>query len=190
MKWLSKGLKDKVIKINKQHNEVTYLPYNKTRSLNNPEEKVQLATYLKVIYELKYPASHVRVCVPVKMGSSTKEADIIAYNDDKGLEPNIIIECKKKGISSRVFKEAIHQGFSYAAALLGKFVWTTDGEHNSYHEVIPDRIGERTKNELPILPEFKSEKSFFFNCRKWFFRNTKSFFQVIGRSIKQPLFIH
>ncbi|ANQ48278.1 type I restriction enzyme HsdR N-terminal domain-containing protein [Flammeovirga sp. MY04] len=190
MKWLSKGLKDKVIKINKRTNEVTYLPHQKTRSLNNPEEKVQLETFLKVIYELGYPASHVRVCVPVKMGSSTKEADIIGYNDEEGLEPTLIVECKKKGVSRNVLMQAVHQGFSYAAALMAHYVWTTDGANDYYHEVLPHKIGEREKNVLPAVPKFNGKNSFFFKIRKRFFRSTKGIFSIIGKSLKNTLFIH
>jgi len=34
--------------------------------------------------------------VSVQMGSETKEADLIVYNDDKHEETYILVECKKK----------------------------------------------------------------------------------------------
>ncbi|NLR92666.1 type I restriction enzyme HsdR N-terminal domain-containing protein [Flammeovirga agarivorans] len=186
MKYLSKGKRDRVISINKKTNEVTYLPHTKTRSLNNPEEKVQLETYLKLIYDYNYPAEYVRVCVPVKMGSSTKEADIITYNDMEGLEPFMIVECKKKGVSSSVFEGAIDQGFSYASAILAKFVWTTDGKQDTYHEVIPTKIGERTKNILPSPPPFKKSDSFLYSTKKNIYRLAKAPFKVLSHFFKRP----
>ena len=77
MNLIDKGLKDRYITINKKNNQVSYLPQHKSRSLDNPEEKVQLATFLKLIYQYQYPPKQILVCEPVKMGSSTKEADII-----------------------------------------------------------------------------------------------------------------
>lgn len=37
------------------------------------------------------------------MGASTKEADIIVYNDDDKKSPHIVVECKKQGVSELEF---------------------------------------------------------------------------------------
>jgi hypothetical protein len=59
------------------------LPQEKRRNYDNPEEKVQAETFLKLILIYKYPAKRIRQFVPVQMGSETKEADIIVYADDE-----------------------------------------------------------------------------------------------------------
>jgi len=71
------------------------------------------------------------------MGSSTKEADILGYNDDKCEEPHIIVECKKPEASELEFEQAIEQGFAYcyATAKTIKFLWVTSGIKDSYFEV-------------------------------------------------------
>lgn len=184
MKWLSKAKRDRVVFINNKTNEVTYLPHTKTRSLNNPEEQVQLDTYLSLIYDHGYPAENVRVCVPVKMGSATKEADIITYTDIEGRQPFMIVECKKKGVPDSVFHGAVDQGFSYASATLAKFVWTTDGIKNSYHEVIPTRIGERKANIIPSPPPFTGSNGFAYKLKKGLFRLMHAPFRAIGNFFK------
>ncbi|AZQ62241.1 hypothetical protein EI427_08325 [Flammeovirga pectinis] len=186
MKWLSKGKRDGVIRVSKNKDEVTYLPHIKTRSLYNPEEQVQLATYLSLIYDHGYPAEYVRVCVPVKMGSSTKEADIITYTDEDGLDPFMIVECKKKGVPESVFHGAIDQGFSYASATLAKFVWTTDGDRNIYHEVNPQKIGERKANKMYTIPPFKGSDGFLFKLKRSTYKVVTSPLKFIKSIFKIP----
>ena len=186
MKWLSKAKKDRVVFINNKTNDVTYLPHTKTRSLNNPEEQVQLQTYLSLIYDHGYPAENIRVCVPVKMGSATKEADIITYNDQEGYQPYMIVECKKKGVSSSVFEGAIDQGFSYASATLAKYVWTTDGKKNAYHEVLNERIGERKNNTLPSPPPFEGSNNIKFQFKVALFRLFNAPVKLLGGLFKIP----
>lgn len=184
MKWLAKAKKDRVIFINNKTNEVTYLPHIKTRSLHNPEEQVQLETYLSLIYDHGFPAEYVRVCVPVKMGSATKEADIITYSDLEGRQPFMIVECKKRGVPHSVFHGAIDQGFSYASATLAKFVWTTDGEKNTYHEVMPLKIGEREANVIPSPPPFNGSDGFLYKTKKILYRVMKAPLKLVSNFIK------
>jgi|GEM_PF-5298159 len=154
MDLIKKGLKNGNIIIDKKANKVTYLPQGKTRSLKNPEEKVQLDTFLRLIYEYKYPAKRVRVCVPVKMGSATKEADVVVFKDDDAKTPFIIVECKKQGVSERVFKGSIDQGFSYAASTNAKYVWATSLKRNAHFKVFHDAINEREKNKIKRIPKY------------------------------------
>ncbi|MEH0153970.1 type I restriction enzyme HsdR N-terminal domain-containing protein [Limibacter armeniacum] len=170
MKRIAKATKDRIIYLNKKNNSVTYLLSGKTRSLNNPEEEVQLDTYLSLVYDYHYPAERISVCQPVKMGSATKEADIIVYADDACNAPYLIVECKKKGVSSNVFEGAVDQGFSYASATMAKFIWVTDGDNNAYYEVFPHAIGERDENILPDIPSHNSEQKVGYKFRKQFYR--------------------
>lgn len=42
------------------------------------------------------------------MGSSTKEVDIIIYNNDACTQPHIVIECKKEEVTELEFRQAIN----------------------------------------------------------------------------------
>lgn len=152
MSLLQKAIRDRYVIFDKKKNNITYLPHVRVRSLDYPEEKIQLNTFLKLIYNYDYPPEKIKVCVPIKMGSSNKEADIIVYADEDCKSPYILIECKKAGISQGDFTEAIEQGFSYAAALNANFVWATSGRKNAFFEVWEDIIGEREENQLEDIP--------------------------------------
>ena len=85
------------------------------------------------------------------MGSSTKEADIIVYDDDLFASPLIIVECKKQEVSEAEFQQAIEQAASYAYALSGtiKYIWTTSGIKDSYLQIDKER---QTKIPIPNIP--------------------------------------
>src|SRR5690606_2313636 len=92
------------------------LHQGKTRNYTNPEEVVQVEAFLKLTLIYGYPVERVKLYVTVKMGSSTKEADIVVYNDNECREPKIIVECKKPDVSELEFEQAIEQGFAYCFA--------------------------------------------------------------------------
>ena len=46
------------------------------------------------------------------MGREIKEADIIVYNDDLCLSPQILVECKRQEVSEAEFQQAIEQAYS------------------------------------------------------------------------------
>ena len=56
---------------------------DKRRNYNNPEEQVQVEAYLKLIFSYGYPSNRIKLFVSIAMGVSTKEADIVVYNDDE-----------------------------------------------------------------------------------------------------------
>lgn len=162
MNLREKGERDRVIYIDYKANSVTYLFSNKTRSLRNPEESIQLDTYLQIIFKYNYPPELVRVCERVKMGSSSKEADIIIYKDFSLKSPYIIVECKKQGVSDNTFNDAIDQGFSYAVSLHAAFIWVTSGTRNHYYKVWHDKVKERELNRVHDIPSFEKENSVVF----------------------------
>lgn len=149
---LQRGIQDHIIVIDERRDLVTYLPQGKQRKLSNPEEAVQIASYLSLVYDYGYPVERVIVSDPVKMGSAKKEADIVVYDDDALTSPHIIVECKKQGISEAAFDEAIEQGISYAAPTRADFVWATSGDRNAYFRVNHERIYER--NPMQNIPPF------------------------------------
>ena len=174
MTLLKKGIKDRFIHIDKKKDKVTYLPQGLSRKLSNPEEQVQLDTYLDLIYNYGYPPEKLRVSQKVKIGSSTREADIVVFRDKACLDPFIIVECKKEKVSNRVFEEAVDQGFSYAAVTNAEFVWATSGDRDGMYRVMPDAIKERKRNRISRLPKHKESKGKGFSLRgmrSWLYRN-------------------
>lgn len=151
-----KGIRDKHIIINEENLIIRYNCKNQTkpRRLQNPEEFVQAETYLKLIYDYNYPAQNISVNESVQIGASTKEADILVYNDSHS-KILIVVECKEENINERQFQIAVDQAYSYAHASAARYVWVTSGIKDEYFEItnispvsrisisdIPQRDGE------------------------------------------------
>jgi len=154
--YIQQGLDKGYISFNEDRSRITYIYQNKERNYNNPEEKVQAVTYLKLIFDYHYPVSRIRMFVPVKMGSDNKEADIIVYGDEMCLAPHIVVECKHQDVSEAEFLQAIEQAYSYAYSLPCdvKYIWVTSGIRNEYYEV-DKNLG--TRNQIPDIPQYGVE---------------------------------
>lgn len=130
-----KGIRDKYIIINESNAVIRYNCKNQTkRRLQNPEEFVQAETYLKLIYDYDYPASNISVNESVQIGSETREADILVYNDSHS-KILIVVECKEENINERQFQVAVDQAYSYAHASAARYVWVTSGIKDEYYEI-------------------------------------------------------
>lgn len=130
-----KGIKDKYIIINEENTIIHYNCKNQTkRRLQNQEEFVQAETYLKLIYEYNYPALNISVNESVQIGSETREADILVYNDSHS-KILIVVECKEEKINERQFQVAVDQAYSYAHASAAQYVWVTSGIKDEYFEI-------------------------------------------------------
>ncbi|WP_412476412.1 restriction endonuclease subunit M [Flavobacterium sp. TBRC 19031] len=125
MSLIQQGIDKGLITISDDNKTVKYLYQNKSRNFSNPEEKVQVEAFLRLILEYGYPVEHIEQFVTVTMGADKREADIIVYEDAKQSKPKIIVECKKQEVTQQEFNQAINQAFSYANALSGtvKYVW-------------------------------------------------------------------
>ena len=129
------GIQDKHIIINEGNSIIRYNCKNQTkRRLQNPEEFVQAETYLKLIYEYNYPATNISVNESVQIGSETREADILVYNDSHN-KILIVVECKEENINERQFQIAVDQAYSYAHASAAQYVWVTSGIKDEYFEI-------------------------------------------------------
>ncbi|MBQ6770599.1 MAG: restriction endonuclease subunit M [Bacteroidales bacterium] len=151
--YIQLGIEKGLISFNEDKSRITYLFQNKERNYNNPEEKVQAETFLKLILDYNYPVSRIRQFVPVTMGREVKEADIVVYADEMCLSPHILVECKRQEVSEAEYQQAIEQAYSYAFALPSdvKYVWVTSGIKSDYFEV--DK-SQNTRNQLPDIPQF------------------------------------
>lgn len=153
MNLIDQGIQKGLISISEDKNRITYLNQNKTRNYNNPEEKVQAETFLKLVLLYNYPANQIKQFETVTMGSSQKEADIIVYNDEKCEQPHIVVECKKEEVSELEFVQAKEQAASYAYALAGtiQYIWVTSKIKNDYAQIDKD---SKTKRTVPDIPHF------------------------------------
>lgn len=151
--YIQLGLDNGYISFNEDRSRITYINQKKERNYNNPEEKVQAETFLRLIFDYHYPVSRIKMFVPVTMGSEIKEADIIVYDDDMCLAPHIVVECKRQDISEAEFLQAIEQAYSYAFSLPCnvKYIWVTSGIRNEYYEV--DKNLD-TRNQIPDIPQY------------------------------------
>lgn len=156
MNLIDAGVENGLIKFDDEKNFITYIYQNKKRNYNNPEEKVQLETFLSLILNYGYPVQRIQQFVSVQMGSETKEADIIVYGDDECEETYILIECKKEEITDQQFKIAVDQAYSYCVAEGGKYVWTTSKIINEYYEVPKEK--PRSRISIPDIPQFGIDK--------------------------------
>jgi len=156
MNLIDTGIAKGLIKFDEDQNFITYIHQNKKRNYNNPEEKVQAETFLTLVLIYGYPENRIKQFVSVQMGSETKEADIIIYNDDKCHETYILIECKKEDLTDQQFNIAVDQAYSYAVAEGAKYVWTTSRIKNQYYEV-PDKK-PKSRIEIPDIPQFGIDK--------------------------------
>lgn len=151
--YIKIGLEKGLISFNDDNSRITYVFQNKERNYNNPEEKVQAETFLRLILDYKYPVNRIQQFVPVTMGSEIKEADIVVYEDDMCMSPYILVECKRQEVSEAEYQQAIEQAYSYAFALPCdiKYVWVTSGIKSDYFEVDKN---QNTRNQLPDIPQF------------------------------------
>lgn len=153
MNLVEQGIQKGLISISEDKSRITYLNQNKTRNYNNPEEKVQAETFLKLVLLYNYPANQIKQFETVTMGSSQKEADIIVYNDEECKQPHIVVECKKEEVSELEFVQAKEQAASYAYALAGtiQYIWVTSKIKNDYAQIDKD---SKTKRTVPDIPHF------------------------------------
>ncbi len=151
--YIKIGIEKNLISFNEDMSRITYVFQKKERNYNNPEEKVQAETFLRLILDYNYPVKRIKQFVPITMGSETKEADIVVYDDDMCLRPYILVECKRQEVSEAEYQQAIEQAYSYAFALPSniKYVWVTSGIKFEYFEVDKNL---NSRNQLSDIPQF------------------------------------
>jgi type I restriction enzyme M protein len=168
-----KGIAKGIITIDDKKEYVTYIHQNKKRKYTNPEEQVQVETYCKLVLHYNYPQTHILMFESVKMGVSTKEADILVYQDEKLEKPFIVVECKKEDISELEFKDAVKQALSYAHAIAGttKFVWITKGNKEEFYKFNKDTKSQKQTSTIPYFgeteePQYNFAKNGFYYEKK------------------------
>ena len=149
---IEEGVKRKLFSVEDDGKYIVYLPQKRRRNLQNPEESVQAEAYVRLVVDYGYDPKRIRHFVPVQMGTDTKEADIIVYNDDDLKSPLLVVECKREGISELEFNRAVDQAFSYAVAEGAQYVWVTSKLKDEYYEVPAKKPKDRIA--VPDVPQF------------------------------------
>lgn len=155
---IQQGIAQKLIRFDEEQKNIYYTHQDKRRNYNNPEEQVQTEAFLKLVLEYGYPVKRIQQFIPVQMGVSTKEANIIVYADDACLQPYIVVECKNADISEQEFKLASEQAFSYAHALAGttKFIWITKGNREEFYQFDKEKTTAFLCQTFPITVKSRS----------------------------------
>ena len=152
------GIRKGLVKLNEDESRITYIHLNKSYSFKDPEEQVRANTFINLVIEFKYKAQRIDIEKIMPDRVPNNFADIVVYDDDAKKTPYIVVECKRPDVSDAEFKQAIEQGFAYAAVLTAKYLWITSGISDRYFNVGDFPKGEREKNEIPLIPEFGKEE--------------------------------
>ena len=161
MELIPQGIANNLIAFSEDGKTIIYLHQNQKRNYSNHEEQVQAETFLKLVLEYGYPVQHIQQFVPVKMGVSNKQADIVVYRDDACTLPYIVVECKSQDISEQEFKkEGVDQAFGYAHALAGttKFIWATKGNKEEFYRFDKDKNTKTTEADIPYYGDTDAKK--------------------------------
>ncbi|MBT4668428.1 MAG: restriction endonuclease subunit M [Candidatus Ruthia sp.] len=158
MNLIQEGIDKGFIKFDDEQKYITYIHQNKRRNYGNPEEKVQAESFLKLVLVYGYKPERIEQFASVKIGSDTREADIIVYNNDEHTSAHIVVECKKEDISELEFNQAIAQAFSYAATgtVRARYFWVTSKIKDSYFE-IPKKEPKKYLS-VPDVPQYGVDK--------------------------------
>ncbi len=158
MNLIPTGIDKGLIRFDGGRKYITYVHQNRRRNYGNPEERVQAESFLKLILVYGYAPERIEQFVPVKIGSDTREADIIVFNDDEHTSAHIVVECKKEDVSELEFNQAIAQAFSYAATdtVRAKYFWVASKIKNAYFE-IPDKEPKKY-HSVPDVPQYGVDK--------------------------------
>jgi type I restriction enzyme M protein len=139
---------------------------NHSERWSDPEEKVRAAFYAELIYRYEYHPARIGVEIIVPRRTPSDRADLVVYKDDERRAPYIVIECKRDGISSAEYAQAIEQACGNRASLGAPFAGTVAGTTRRFLDFTHYPSQERQKNiiaDLPIRygkpPEFRFYKS-------------------------------
>ena len=128
-----------------------------TQREETAEEYVRQEIAKSLVREYEYSKRDIAVEFKVKLGSSSKRADLVVFpagSDHAQESAWLIVECKKQDVKPADRKEGVAQLQSYLAACANSAfgMWTNGLERVCYRVVVS--IGARTFVEIPDLPVF------------------------------------
>jgi len=120
---------------------------------DTPQERIRQEVVRSLVKEYKYDKKDIAIEFPIKMGSTTKKADIVIFAGEKHTQENIyiIVEIKPEGIKPTDKNEGIGQLSSYVAACPNaKFALWIGSERLAFRVV--EKEGERKIEPIPDIP--------------------------------------
>lgn len=131
-----------------------------TQRPETPEEYVRQEIAKSLVREYGYAKAIIAVEFKIKLGSSSKRADLVVFPEGKAhTQENawLIVECKHKDVKPADRKEGVAQLGSYlAASPNAKYGMWTNGLERFCYRVVTEK-GERRTEEIPDLPTFGRE---------------------------------
>lgn len=131
-----------------------------TQRDETPEEYVRQEIAKSLVREYGYAKGDIAVEFKIKLGSSSKRADLVVFPaDTEHTQENawLIVECKKQDIKPADRKDGVEQLQSYlAASPNAAFGMWTNGLERVCYRVVTSK-GSRRSVEIPDLPMFGSD---------------------------------
>jgi type I restriction enzyme M protein len=131
---------------------ILYVASGHTERWSDPEEKVRAAFYAELVYQYGYKPSRIRVEVTVPRRTPADSADVVVFKDDELIEPFIVIENKKDGVSDGEFNQAIEQACDNRASLGAVYAGIVAGKTRRFLNFTGTGAQERKKNIVADLP--------------------------------------
>ena len=131
---------------------IHYIAPDKKDRFTDPEEKVRARYYVELIERYQYPESHIDLEVTVPRRTPSDSADIVIFRDDAKMNPYIVVECKKDGISEAEFNQAIEQAFGNCNSLSGHYAAVVAGNTRRFFDVKDYPPLERVENIIADIP--------------------------------------
>jgi len=110
--------------------EQVFDPIRKKWVALTEEEKVRQFFVLRLIHELKIPASHISIERQITVNGLVKRYDIVVYKDTK---PWMVVECKAPDIP--LTQEVLEQAGRYNLTLNAEVIGVTNGAEEKFFKI-------------------------------------------------------
>lgn len=131
---------------------IHYIAPDKKYRFTDPEEQVRSEYYVELIEQYQYPENRIDLEVTVPRRTPSDFADIVIFRDDAKMNPYIVVECKKDGISEAEFNQAIEQAFGNCNSLSGHYAAVVAGNTRRFFDVRDYPPLERVENIVADVP--------------------------------------
>jgi type I restriction enzyme M protein len=135
-----------------KNERIVYTASNHSERWADREEKVRAAFFAELIYKYEYSPARIGLEIRVPRHIPGDLADLIVYSDDEHLQPFIVIECKREGISDAEFNTAVDQVCSYRAVMSAPFAGVIAGTTRRFLTFRKYPPLERDRNRISDLP--------------------------------------
>ena len=126
---------------------ITYnVSQQKTYNWADPEEWVRAETIAFLVLEKQYIPRCIKTEVTVPRRTPSDLADIVVYKTDRCIEPYLVVENKKEGITEAEKTQAIEQLFGNANSLRSPLALFDNGDESIFFDVANFPSMERSNN--------------------------------------------